>query len=376
MSDTSSPGNGQWADAWVQMQRQYWDAWTELAKRAADGAPTESAAPGGTPWAQGFDLWSKLIGPAVPAESRAWMDKVFELNKGYAQMGESLWKALSANSEAGHKLTNWWDGVTQAVQEMQQKVSAAGSGGDRDSWNGFATLWGLPLDHWSRVTSACSMFPGDMAKALHDFNVSRRADGLPDFLSGWLSTPTLGYTRESQEDVQRLGQRMLDYQKAMRDYAGVLSGVVTRAAELLRDKVMARAHNGEGFDSVRECYNLWVDCGEDAYAEICASDEFTRAQAALTNTLMALKRQEQSMIDEALSALNMPTRRELDTSHRRVHQLQRRVWRLEEALDASGAAALRAEVAALREEVATLRRERSVPPATAPRRAAKAKDET
>jgi class III poly(R)-hydroxyalkanoic acid synthase PhaE subunit len=213
-----------------------------------------------------------------------------------------------------------------------------------------------------------------MSKALHDLNAARRSDALPDFLSGWLSTPTLGYTRESQEEVQRLGQCLLDYQKAMQGYAGVLSQVVARAAELLRDKATERAGKGDGFESVRECYNLWVDCGEEAYAEICASDAFTDAQAAMTNALMALKRQEQSMIDEALSALNMPTRRELDTSHRRVHQLQRRVWKLEEALHSSGIAELRAEMDALRTELAAVRA--AAPASASTRRVAKAKDET
>jgi class III poly(R)-hydroxyalkanoic acid synthase PhaE subunit len=213
-----------------------------------------------------------------------------------------------------------------------------------------------------------------MTKALHDLNAARHSDALPDFLSGWLSTPTLGYTRESQEEVQRLGQCLLNYQKAMQDYAGVLSGIVARAAELLREKATERVGKGEAFESIRECYNLWVDCGEEAYAEVCASDAFTRAQAAMTNALMALKRQEQLMIDEALSALNMPTRRELDTSHRRVHQLQRRVWKLEEALSASGIAELRAELGALRDELAALRTVAPAPAST--RRVAKAKDET
>ncbi|WP_139556406.1 class III poly(R)-hydroxyalkanoic acid synthase subunit PhaE [Methylotetracoccus oryzae] len=374
MSDSSSSTSGPWADAWMQMQRHYWDAWSDLTKRAADSGAPKKAAPDATSWTQGLDYWSKMIAPVIPSESRAWVDKILEMNQSYARMGELLWQAVSAGPDTGQNLTSWWEGVTRAVQEMQKKASSAAPAAGNESWNGFATLWGLPLDHWSRVTSACSLFPGDMSKALHDLNAARRSDALPDFLSGWLSTPTLGYTRESQEEVQRLGQCLLDYQKAMQDYSGVLSGVVARAAELLREKATERVGQGDAFESVRECYNLWVDCGEEAYAEICASDAFTRSQAAMTNALMALKRQEQSMIDEALSALNMPTRRELDTSHRRVHQLQRRVWKLEEALNASGIAELRAEMEALRTELAAVRSTAPAPAST--RRAAKAKDET
>jgi class III poly(R)-hydroxyalkanoic acid synthase PhaE subunit len=199
----------------------------------------------------------------------------------------------------------------------------------------------------------------------------------PAILTEWLSTPTLGYTRESQEEFQRLGQSVIAYQKAMQEYADVLSGVVRRASELLRDKALERARNGQSFESLRDCYNLWVDCGEEAYSEVSSSSEFTGAQARLVNALMAVKRQEQILMDEWLSALNMPTRRELDTSHRRVHELQRRVWRLEDASENPELSALRAEVAALREEVQSLREAGpGVAAATNTRRSPKAKADT
>ncbi len=95
------------------------------------------------------------------------------------------------------------------------------------------------------------------------------------------------------------------------------------------------------------------------------SPEFAKVQARLTNTLMAVKRQEQKMVDELLSAFNMPTRRELDASHRRVHQLQRQLWQLQETLDEAGILELRQEVAALRREVETLRH--NAPPANSQR---------
>lgn len=379
MSDTSASVEGNWADAWIQMQRQYWDAWSELAKRSAERespAPAEAA----SPWVSSLDFWSKVMKPAMPDDSRPWLERVLEMNKGYVQMGESLWKSLAAGAEARSSITQWWEAVSRSLKDMQQQAVAATSDGTQDPWKGFATFWGLPLDTWRRVSSACSLFPGDMEKALRDLGVPREGEPFPAILSGWLSTPTLGYTREWQEEFQRLGQRVLAYQQAMQDYSGVLCGVVGRAAELLRDKALERVQKGEPFDSLRECYNLWVDCGEEAYAEVCASEAFTRAQAAMTNALMAMKRQEQTMVDEWLSALNMPTRRELDTSHRRVHHLQRRVWRLEETLEAAGVAELRQELAALRDEIKALRTAGAEPAApvstSAPRRSTRAKSDS
>jgi hypothetical protein len=53
----------------------------------------------------------------------------------------------------------------------------------------------------------------------------------------------------------------------------------------------------------------------------------------MVNALMRLKRHEQSMMDEVMTALNMPTRRELDTTHQRVHGLQQQLGALQDTLE-------------------------------------------
>lgn len=348
MNDKQASAAG-WAEAWADMQKHYWDAWSGLAREI----PGRSAAPDPNiphnPWVQGLDFWSKLMAPALPKESQGWMEKLIEINKGYLQLGENLHKAFSTARDVGMDSAQWLEPFNQALASMQQQITA-GLGKASDPWNGFATLWGLPADTWKRLATACSVLPGDMEKAFRDIGGSGVA-GLGD----WLSTPTLGYTRESQEEIQRLGQFWLEHAQAAQAYAGVLSRVVNRAAELLRDRLQAQLQPEAGTcESLRACYDLWVDCGEEAYAEVSVSEEFTHAQARLTNSLMAVKRQEQKMVDEWLGALNMPTRRELDTSHRRVHQLQRQVWRLQQKLDDANVQELREELAALKQQVKDL----------------------
>ena len=354
MDERQSFAEADWTDTWVDMQRKYWDAWLDLSRQtSATKSETAPEFPA-SPWSQGIDFWSKLMSPAMPSESRSWMEKTLELNQSYLQFGQTLWKILSLGATAEKDSQQWWDTVTQGFQKMQEQATA-GFTPSKDPWAGFAALWGMPIDTWRRVSSACSVMPGDMEKALREMGAPSGPGGLPGLVSGWLSTPTLGYTREWQEELQRWGQLWLEHNHSVKDYTAVLSRVVTRAAELLREKFSEQAKKGESLDSLRAFYNVWVDCGEEAYAEISSSDEFTRAQAKLTNTLMAVKRQEQKMVDEMLSGLNMPTRRELDTSHRRTHQLQRQVWRLAQALEDTGVRQLHEEVSALRRELEELR---------------------
>lgn len=356
MNDKQDSAAG-WSEAWADMQKNYWDAWSGLA-RGMPGLPAEPGpSTAANPWAQGFDFWSKLMAPALPRESHGWLEKLIEINKGYLQMGETLFKAFSAARDTGKDAGQWLETLSQGLTAMQQQITA-GVGKATDPWSGFATLWGLPADTWKRLSTTCSVLPGDMEKAFRDIGGSGVA-GLGD----WLSTPTLGYTRESQAEMQRLEQLWLEHAQAAQAYVGVLSRVVNRAAELLRERLQAQLQSeAKACESLRACYDLWVDCGEEAYAEFAVSEEFTHAQARLTNSLMAVKRQEQKMVDELLGTLNMPTRRELDTSHRRVHQLQRQVWRLQQTLDDAGIQELREELAVLRQQVHELAAAKAPPP--------------
>ncbi len=356
MTGKSSSDANDWTSMWADAQQKYWQSWLDLSQKAAEGMAGKAPEPPPNPWAQSFDYWAKLMPGAAPAESRDWIGKMADLNKGYLQMGEGLWKMLSAGQGQGQPQSAqaWWDTVNQGFKAMQDQF-AGQIGGAKDPWAGFATFWGMPIDNWRRVCSACSVMPGDMEKALRGF----AEVGSPESaLDRWFSLPTLGYNREGQEEMQRLGQLWIEHSQALREYAtDVLSKVTAKATELLTAKLQELASQGKTPDTLRDFYNLWVDCGEEAYATEAYTPEFTRAQARLVNTLLAAKRQEQKMVDEFLGSLNMPTRRELDTSHKRIHQLQRQVWKLREELDESGVSALRDEVATLRREMEALRAE-------------------
>ncbi|MFQ5936933.1 MAG: poly(R)-hydroxyalkanoic acid synthase subunit PhaE, partial [Acidiferrobacterales bacterium] len=96
---------------------------------------------------------------------------------------------------------------------------------------------------------------------------------------------------------------------------------------------------GKTLTTARELYDVWVDCCEDVYGDYVATDEYAELHARLVNTLMALKRHAGAIIDEVLGAMNMPTRREVNTLHHRLQQMRRE------------GNAMRTESAALKEQV-------------------------
>lgn len=341
--------NNDWTALWGDAQHKYWQAWQDMLR------PTPPPQNTAHPWLNGFDSWSKLMVGTMPSEYKQWAEKLVDVNKSYLHMAENVWRALAVPTSS-HSPEAWREAVMRSLTQMQEAftsgLGAGGLGAAKDPWAGFAALWGMPMDNWRRAYSACSTLPGDVEKAMRYF--SQPGEPPENVFQHALSTPGLGYTREWQEEIQRWHQLWLDHNEAVRHYTQVLGGIASRATERLGKKLFDLATEGKTPETLRAFYDIWVDCGEESYADAAMQPEFINAQARLVNTLMAVKRQEQKMIDEWLSSLNMPTRRELDTNHRRIHELRRDVWQLRDILDEGGIRELREEVASLQREVASL----------------------
>jgi class III poly(R)-hydroxyalkanoic acid synthase PhaE subunit len=328
MTDKSA-GPGDWSGVWVDAQRKYWESWLDLSRRSVEAAPGAAGAAAGNPWTQSLDAWTKLVMPMMPADARGTTGTVVGMAQGYLRTAEEFWKVLQAAQSAADAGASWKAAVQQGMDQLRQSFSS-GVGQGADPWS-----------------------PGDVDQAFRSQGaMSHPGETLRGEISRALATPPLGYTREWQESAQQWGQLWLEHGQALQEYAALLNKVGERAIELMSAKLVDMAKKDEQLDSMRALYNAWTDCGEEAYAEVAPTAGFTGLQARLVNTMMALKRHEQCMVDETLGSMNMPTRRELDTAHRRIHELRGQCRRTGEALEALDVPQLRQELEKLRAAVA------------------------
>jgi class III poly(R)-hydroxyalkanoic acid synthase PhaE subunit len=322
-----------WSKVWMDAQKQYLDSWMQLSKQGGQWPGIQAPfAPGGTgTWSEPMQQWTRLMTQALPQGSQQASSRLFDLGKSYLSMGETFWRLLQQQGKEFAGEENDWVGA------MQRAFSAAcarpaSAGMDTDPWSGFATFWGLPMNTWQRFACSFSPFPGELEKALRPEDGAIPSD-MTKTVRQMLSMPPVGYTREWQEQAQEWAQLYLEYAKAMQEFAQLLGRVSQRAAELFGQRLSGSLKEGKPLEGLRAAYNLWIDCGEDAYAEVLATPDFPRLQAQMVNALMRLKRHEQAMMDEVMTAMNMPTRRELDTTHKRVHGLQQQLSAMQEALE-------------------------------------------
>lgn len=338
-----------WGNAWLDAQRNYFDTMMDMTRRNAE-VMTKSVTrdePPANPFATGLDQWWKMMAPSMPEESRKVTERLMDMNKGYLQMGEQLWSLAQGMQSAMKAGQSWQQSFQDQVKTWQDQF------GGQKATAGWNTLWGLPMQHWRQIASSYSMMPGDVEKAMRGGG-PLGAETLQHALKGMLSTPAVGYTREMQEDWQEWMRLWLEHAQVVQKYEQLLTGVGTRTLELMGTRMMNMLKDNTSVENLRQAYDLWVDCAEEAYGELARSSEFTNIQAQLTNTLMAVKRREQLMVEEFLSAFNLPTRTELDTAHQRIHGLRRELNRLRHRLEDSGVEDLHEKIDQLRAEVRAL----------------------
>ena len=145
----------------------------------------------------------------------------------------------------------------------------------------------------------------------------------------------LGPGREQQVAWQTYLRALAEYQLRMQAVLHAYAQVFAQALEAVPGVVERRAAQGQAVSGFRELYELWVECGEQAFARLAHDETFITAQTASTNALSRMKRSQQVLTEYWLKSHDLPTRSELNSVHLRLRELSARVVELEQQLAAT-----------------------------------------
>jgi class III poly(R)-hydroxyalkanoic acid synthase PhaE subunit len=323
-----------WNEDWLNTQRQYWEQWTDLQQQALGVKQ-----PAASPWEQAMEHWWGAVQGAMPDYGQSFYTKMMDQGKSFFRMAEETMQASSGKENA----TDAWAHILSGLTDSFHKA------GSNDLFNKTTAFWEMPLDNWNRMASAMSPVPGDTLRGMPHADVRNHLDRL-------LGAPGLGYTREGQAQYQSLAQAAMEYQEALAEYALFFSSMGEKAGALLQERLADTP-----VESARQLYDAWVGCCEEVYAVEVMKEDYSKLHGRLVNALMVLKSRWGEVLNEYLSAMNIPTRDDIRTLQLRVQE-QRRENKL-----------LRAEVDALRKVVEESRR---APTKPAAKRAVKKKKAT
>ncbi|MDE1151567.1 MAG: poly(R)-hydroxyalkanoic acid synthase subunit PhaE [Micavibrio sp.] len=149
----------------------------------------------------------------------------------------------------------------------------------------------------------------------------------------YASIPGIGYTREKQDELNHLYQRWVEFDGQTRKYNAAMAQVGLEALHKFQEYIANPPKDAESLKSLKEVYAKWVDVCEDVYAKYAMSDEYTKLYGEVVNALMQFKAQMNHITDEMAGQMNLPTRKEVDSLHQRVHALRRDNIALRKAVD-------------------------------------------
>lgn len=319
MADKKSPQD--WAGDWQALQNQYWSAWQDATRNVAGATAPDASAP----WQEGMEQWSRLFGDA--GKQNETLERMLNGAKSYTALMQSMIGAAAGQpGGAGPKL--WTDALRKGFDVPGMD----------------ALLQGNPLAKMLRDLGGPGAQGFDQLSAsFAPFLQQAKSEGM-----SWLNVPAFGYAREHQEHLQKTAAAFVEFQEAVKKYNALILKASQRSFEVFEDKLAEREAPGRQIETPRALYDLWVDAAEDAYAQIALSDEFRAVYGEVVNAQMRVRAQVQAEVERINSDLGMPTRTELNSVHKRMHEMRR-------ALHASGGASANAEIAALRAEVKALR---------------------
>jgi polyhydroxyalkanoate synthesis regulator phasin len=238
------------------------------------GRPPDTPPPSPQPFMQAFSQ-------GLPESSRDVASRMLEFGESYLGVTRQAWKALEAAQGASVAQAD----LARQLESMKSQFA-----------QGFAQV-----------------FPGP--------------PGAPG------AVPAFGPGRERQQSAERLARAAMRYQQAFAAFTALLGRVSGGAVDRLAQRLGESSGAGKAPDSLRAVYDLWVDCGEQAYAAAAHTPEFAKAQSELNDALLDLRREQQKQVEDWARALDLPTRAEVNTLIKRVNTLRRRMRELEEELE-------------------------------------------
>ena len=319
MNGTKSPQD--WMNDWQALQQQYWNAWSD-ATRGVVQPPKMS-----TPWQEGLEQWSKLLGNAGKLTETA--DRLMSSAKNYVALMQSMLSASAGKMPGNFSVPNWTDAMRNGFNIPGMDAMFRNNPFTRI----FADMRGPNAQGFDKL-------PANFAPFLNQM----KQEGL-----SWLHAPAFGFAREHQEHYQQMAAAFVEFQDALGRYNALMLKSSQRSFGIFESKLGEHDEPGRQIDSMRALYDLWVDAAEEAYAEIALSDEFRKVYGDVVNSQMRVRQAIQKEVERMSTDFGMPTRSELNSVHKRLHDLRREVRNGRSAESSK-------EIDELREEVRELKR--------------------
>ena len=185
---------------------------------------------------------------APPDPSGFDIELLLKQARTYLAFGEQLQPLSDRLHETLGQDGDWGEALRQHFDQL--KAALAQAADDPGSHADLARLWTVSLDTWQQTAASL---------------------GVPATLA-----PLAGANPAAWQA----------YQKVQGQYLDLLRQAARDALDLMEQRLGERATAGATVESLRELYNLWVECNEETYGRMLRSPEYGALNGCLLNALL------------------------------------------------------------------------------------------
>ncbi len=311
---------------WFKAQQQYWDTFLQGQRQFFDA---QNPAPGlSGQWEQFFREWQNLTTGAATPAADSYRAYFTQAGKGFLDLLEKFHQP-GAPLAAEDTLKVWMDQLQKFYGSLLQQNAQ-------------------PFDVSAQFKAFTDSFAGGMPNFFGDaFKSSKPTAGMYDPFGFYASMPGIGYSREKQDSLNHLYHLWVEYEGQMRRYNIEMTKVAIEALQKFQQYILSPAPEGaKPLESLKDVYVKFVDVSEDVFAKFAMSNEYISLYGDVVNALTAFKKEQNKVADETLEQFGLPNRAEVDSLHKRVHELRRENQQLKKDIaDIKAALGLKAKAA-------------------------------
>ena len=344
-------------EAWGEAQKKLWETWAEAMSGKPGSATTASTSNITDVWSQITQKNLEGLQAGAAPIAKATTEQFFAVQETairFLEFSTRLWEAIGPKIQAGDDWVATFEKSMEQfrTQWIQFPEIAQGTAEDINRlWNDYLQQWQRFGQPWIEAMQRspeffARMMTGDSTAYIGLSNLYREA--YQGSYARLVSSPGLGMTREFNEKLQSGFDSWVSWQLAVMEYQGVVGEQQGRivgwnqratghdfmvfAFEKFQEDMIGLAEKDEKINNLRDFVLVWTRGAEKVFTDAFQTERYVLAQGQMLNAAMKYRVHEREIIEVFLRLYDLPTRSELDETHRRIYELRKEVKALKKAI--------------------------------------------
>ncbi|MGB3211118.1 MAG: poly(R)-hydroxyalkanoic acid synthase subunit PhaE [Desulforhopalus sp.] len=261
-----------------------------------------------------FKPWTEMFQAAEFREQGQSKGRVAESLQTSLKMWQTMFGAISEPSELEHytKATGMMPGIALVFTEtcLQSMTSLQAQAGE-----------------WIKKRSA-SLTSADIQE-LDSELIKSLTETYENEFRRYLKIPQIGLSRLHQERMLQAIDKQNSLQLVLSEFLHMLYLPIEKSFKSLQEKMTEMTETGPVDEKSKTYYNLWIKLLEGHYMELFKQPEYADLMGKSLCALNEFVEARQSIINDLLKQVNIPTNQDLDELSKEIYLLKKRVRLLE-----------------------------------------------